>query len=287
MTNKNKIALIGGDIRQLYCGSALNENGYETALFGFDTYESSVPLSEAVKDAAALIFPVPVMKGDYLNLPLSNDKLSLSVLMSSLPDADGKVLAAGGMISPEMKTALEEKGYTVFDLCENETFNYLNAIPTAEGAVSLAMSHTKITLNGSGCLVIGYGRIGRVLSRMLKALGAAVTVVARKEKDRTEAESEGMAARDYKYLPSVCSSADVIFNTVPAVVLENDALSKVRKDVPVIELASKPGGVDTVSALKYGTRVISAQSLPGRVAPVTAGRVIARCIRSVLEGGLL
>ena len=270
----------------LYCGEALNERGYETAKFGFDTYESSCPFADAAADSSALIFPVPMMKGEYLNMPFSDERISASELTSLLPSGDG-VKAFGGMIPPEIKSALENKGYTVIDLLENETFNYLNAIPTAEGALSLAISHTKITLNGSLCLVIGYGRIGRVLSRALKGIGAEVAVIARKERDRAEAESEGIIAKDYSALPSLCASADVIFNTVPSVVIGEDALKGIPKDTPIIELASKPGGIDTASALKYGTRIISAQSLPGRVAPKSAGRVIARCVRYSLEGGLL
>ena len=270
----------------LYCGEALNERGYETAKFGFDTYESSCPFSDTVADASALIFPVPMMKGEYLNMPLSDERISASDLSAILPYNEG-VTVFGGMIPPEIKGLLENKGYTIVDLLENETFNYLNAIPTAEGALSLAISHTKITLKGSLCLVIGYGRIGRVLSRALKGIGAEVAVIARKERDRAEAESEGCNAKDYGHLSSLCASADVIFNTVPSVVIGEDALKNIPKDTPIIELASKPGGIDSVSALKYGTRIISAQSLPGRVAPKSAGKIIAKCVRNALEGGIL
>lgn len=273
-------------MRMLYCGEALRERGYDTALFGFDTYETSVPFSEAVSDASALIFPIPMMKGETLNLPFSDERITAATVVSMLPESDG-VRVFGGLIPDEIKASLENKGYKVTDLCENETFNYLNAVPTAEGALSLAISHTKKTLNGSRCLVIGYGRIGRVLSRDLKALGAEVTVVARKEKDRAEAESEGINAKDYKQLPSICAVADIVFNTVPSIVLGDDELCKLPKDTPIIELASKPGGVDAVAALKYGTRIISAQSLPGRVAPVSAGKIIARCVCSLIEGGAL
>ena len=284
--NYNKIALIGGDMRMLYCAKALVEYGYETALFGFDTYKISLPIAEALNDASAIIFPTPMMKDDALNLPFSEERISSASLISLLPEGNG-VRVFGGMIPSEIKEELERKGYKVTDLLENETFNYMNAIPTSEGALSLAISHTKKTLNGGVCIVIGYGRIGRVLSRSLKALGADVIVIARKEKDRAEAKSEGLKARSYDFLPSACASSDVIFNTVPSVVITEESLKRIPKDTPIIELASKPGGVDTVSALRHGTRIISAQSLPGRIAPITAGRIIADCVRSFIEGGLL
>jgi dipicolinate synthase subunit A len=282
----NRIAILGGDMRMLYCADALKERGYECALFGFDTYEPSPSLSEALKNASIVIFPTPMMKGEYLNLPFSDEKIDISRLDAALPLKNG-VRIFGGMIPQEIKEIFEAKGYTVTDLLENETFNYLNAIPTSEGALSLAISHTKKTLNGSFCIVVGYGRIGRVLSRSLKALGADVAVVARKEKDRAEAQSEGFKSRDYSLLPSLCRTADVIFNTVPCVVLKEDELKLIPKETPIIELASKPGGVDPTMAVRYGTRIISAQSLPGRVAPISAGRIIAQCVRSVIEGGCL
>jgi dipicolinate synthase subunit A len=80
---------------------------------------------------------------------------------------------------------------------------------------------------------------------------------------------------------------DAVFNTVPMIVLNEEMLGELRDGVPVIELASKPGGIDPVGAVRFGTRVISAQSLPGRVAPVTAGKIIARCILSVTSRGKL
>lgn len=273
-------------MRMLYCGEFLRERGYDTALYGFDTYETCLPFSEAINDASVLIFPIPMMKGELLNLPFSDERINAAMLVSLLPQ-NATVKIFGGMIPEEIRTALNEKGYEVTDLCENETFNYLNAIPTAEGALSLAISHTKKTLFNCNSVVIGYGRIGRVLSRALRSLGSEVTVIARKEKDRAEAESEGLRARDFAYLPSVCAASDVLFNTVPSIVFNDEALSKIPKDAPIIELASKPGGVDTVAALKYGTKIISAQSLPGRVAPISAGEIIARCVRSTVEGGLL
>ncbi|MBE6582602.1 MAG: hypothetical protein E7648_05005 [Ruminococcaceae bacterium] len=283
---ENNILLIGGDLRQLHAGNELIKQGCKIYHYALDTYKESCELSEALKNADAILLPVPVFRGDYMNFPLSSVKLSPHILASEIAkNAKPNTVVFGGKFPADMTAIFDKNGIRYHDLCENETFNYLNAVPTAEGAIALAMGNTPVTLDGSKCLVLGYGRIGKALSRRLKALGASVTVAARKERDRAEADSEGMTSLDYPSLPSVMEDLDAVFNTVPITVLNEEMLSKLRDGVPVIELASKPGGIDPVGAIRYGTRVISAQSLPGRVAPVTAGKIIARCMIDKMSGG--
>ncbi len=285
MTEK-KILIIGGDLRQTYASDELSLHRHTVTHYALDTYKEGCDLQNGIKEADVLILPVPVSRGDYMNFPLSNIKLTPRALASEIAKGvSPDVLIFGGKIPADMRSVFKNNELSFFDICENETFNYLNAVPTAEGAIALAMSNTPVTLNGSSCLVLGYGRIGKALSTRLKALGASVTVAARKEKDRAEAMSDGMTSLDYPSLPSVMAKFDAIFNTVPSTVLNEEALSKIREGVPVIELASKPGGIDAVGAVRYGTRVISAQSLPGRVAPVTAGKIIARCVLDRISEG--
>lgn len=139
------------------------------------------------------------------------------------------------------------------------------AIPTAEGAIEIAMSETPITLHLSRCLVLGYGRIGKILSKMLAGIGAKVTVEARKFADLALIEGHGYEAIHMNDLKENIGGFDVIFNTIPSMVLDEDTLKKIRKDTLVIDLASKPGGVDFEAAKQLGIRVIWALSLPGKV----------------------
>ncbi len=287
MTEKN-ILLIGGDLRQLHTGNELIKHGYKIYHYALDTYKESCELIPTLENADAILLPVPIARGDYMNFPLSALKLTPRVLASDIvKSAKASAVVFGGKFSPDMKAVFDKSGIKYHDLCENETFNYLNAVPTAEGAIALAMGNTPVTIDGSRCLVLGYGRIGKALSRRLTSLGATVTVAARKERDRAEAMSEGMFSLDYPDLHTIMAELDAVFNTVPSTVLSEEMLSHLRDGVPVIELASKPGGIDSVGAIRYGTRVISAQSLPGRVAPVTAGRIIARCVLDKMSEGKL
>lgn len=280
-----KIAVLGGDLRQLTAANELTRHGFPLSLYGFDTYgdKGRVTLKEALADAAVAVLPVPALRGDCLQLPFSNDRITEGELIAALSESRPLKLVIGGKLSTELKETLLSAGIASYDLCEDDTFNLLNAVPTAEGALAIAMSHTPVTIADSHIGVLGYGRIGHYLCRLLTALGATVTVAARKEKDRTEAELSGCRACDYTALPSHVPAFDLLCNTVPATVVTDEVLAAMKPSACILDLASKPGGVDTACALRRERQVISALSLPGKVAPVTAGRIIARCVLETLE----
>lgn len=276
---KDKFAVLGGDRRQISAAEEWKKYGISVSMFGFDTYggiEES-PLDDTLKDASVAVLPIPASHDGKLNMPYSNkDEPLIADIVSRLPDSVTAV--CGGMIPQNISEMLESMGIEVIDLCKSERFNTLNAVPTVEGAIELAMTHLPITVSGCRAAVIGCGRIGRLLCRRLYALGAEVTAVSRSEKDLTISEIDGYTPCDLKSFVSTVGKTDVIFNTVPHTVLTDEYLSEIRADTPVIDLASRPGGIDMQSALKYGTKVITALSLPGKVAPVTAGKIIARCL---------
>ena len=147
------------------------------------------------------------------------------------------------------------------------------------------MRELPITLHGSRALVIGYGRIGKVLSRLLKALGVNVTASARKPSDLAWIRADGINAANTSELCSLFENKDfdMIFNTVPHTVLGTKELERIRVGTLIVDLASKPGGVDTEAADAMSHSVIWALSLPGKVAPVTSGRIIADTVLAHLK----
>ncbi len=149
-----------------------------------------------------------------------------------------------------------------------------NAIPTAEGAIQYAMVNSEITLHGSKCIVLGFGRCGKVLAHLLKGIGADLSVEARSAVDLAYIESYGYNPIPLNELTDNIGEYDFIFNTIPFLILDERKLKKIKKDCLVIELASKPGGIDFKAAKKLGIKVIDGQSLPGKVAPETAAKII-------------
>ena len=162
-------------------------------------------------------------------------------------------------------------------------YHTANALPTAEGALQIAMEELPITIHDARALVIGFGRLGRALAPRLRALGARVWVCARRYEQRAAAESMGLGSEGTDRLPDWLCSYDLVFNTVPAQVLGVEELAALKERALVIDLASRPGGVDMDAAATLGVRVVWALSLPGKVAPVTSGRYIKNTIYHIME----
>lgn len=149
--------------------------------------------------------------------------------------------------------------------------------------MELAFAELPITLAASRCLVVGYGRIGKILSRLLQSLGAEVTVSARKCSDLAWISVFGMKPVKTEELSAVIGDYDIIFNTVPAMVLNEGILKRVDPKTLIIDLASKPGGVDFSTAKDLGLKVIWSLGLPGKVAPITSGEIIKEAVVNILE----
>ncbi len=158
-----------------------------------------------------------------------------------------------------------------------------NAVPTAEGAIKIAIEETPFSLHGSKCLVLGYGRVGKILARMLQGIGANVWVEARKYADLAMIEGHGYEPLSLNEVKNYIDEFDVIFNTVPSLILDETMLRGVRSDTLIIDLASKPGGVDFNAAKLTGIRVIWALSLPGKISPVTSGMIIKDTIMNIIN----
>ncbi len=283
-TGCGSFAVIGGDKRQLYCARALSDDGYAVTLGGFDSIsqmkniEITTPF-EAALMSEIIILPLPCVdaKG-YIPAPFC--KAPIEFTPELITAMKGKRVFCG------MKSRLQKVCPTltgdIYDYYEREEFAVCNAVVTAEGALEIAMSSFEGTINGAKTLVIGYGRIGKALCRMLSSLGANVTVSARKPSDLAWIELSGCRAvrTDELYKES---PYDLIFNTVPAPVLSCILLAKIATRAVVIDLASGDGGVDKYAAERLGITHIHALSLPGKAAPKAAGEIVKNTIYHILE----
>ena len=147
------------------------------------------------------------------------------------------------------------------------------------------MEELPITISGARCLITGYGRVGQALARLLVALGANVTVAARKFSDLARAQTLVCETLEIQHLENA-GDFDVIFNTVPVLLFSRDILQRMDRSTLLIDLASKPGGVDFTAAAELQLKTIWALSLPGRVAPKSAGFIIKNAILNMLKEGI-
>ncbi|MBO5504861.1 MAG: dipicolinate synthase subunit DpsA [Clostridia bacterium] len=283
---KNKTFLfIGGDLRQITAANTLSKS-VNACVYGFDNHVSerfdrSVVALENIDnidfvDYIVLPLPYSLVK-NQINCPYFERKIYVTDVISKAKHQ--KIFA--GKADDFLKSIAQEN--QVIDYLEREEFAVLNAIPTAEGAIKIAIDETSGTLNNANCLVLGYGRIGRVLTGILQGFGAKTTVFARKPKDFAYLKALGVNFGGYKELKDKAKDADIIFNTVPQKVIDYEVLNNLDKDALVIDLASKPGGVDFDSAKILGKKVIWALSLPGKIAPKTAGEIIAETLSNIIN----
>lgn len=278
---------IGGDKRHMIAENTMHDFGWNTSVCLNDDFylpkgKQYRSWSGALQESKVLIFPVPMAKENiYLNTPGLKKPILLSDIIHHI-SSDALVL--GGKIPPEICTLMKEKGIRFIDYY-GEELQIRNALPTAEGAIGIAICEMPITLACSKSLVVGYGRIGKILALKLQLLGSAVTVSARKTTDLALAKAFGHETVSIRDGVSHIDfhEFDVIFNTVPVRLFEGEILSKIRKDTVFIELASFPYGMNTEDASDHGIRFIQAQSLPGKYSPISAGKILAETVVQILE----
>ena len=213
---------------------------------------------EAVTD---LLLPVPSMHSD----DTIKGGVSLSEILKKLP-ASTSVFGGNLPQIPNRKT---------YDLLKDETYLASNASITAYCAIRQAMIQLPVTLRNCPILVIGWGRIGKCLCALLWALEADVTVAARKEEDRAIANALGYRTTNIEDMDADINRYRILFNTVPAQVLDENSLVHCRDNCLKIDLASSPGII--------GADVIWARGLPGKDAPESSGKLIAKTITRLLN----
>lgn len=275
------ISILGGDLRQVYLARLLSEDGWKVITWGLEKGggDGGAPLDQALA-GNILLLPMPVCRNGMLHLPLTDTELEAERLWARLRYDQ---LLLGGMTGDLSRRLMADYGLTLLDYYDREETQVANAVPTAEGALQLAMESTDRTLHGSRCLIIGYGRIGRLLADRLLALGAEVTVSARKYGDLAWIEAWGYRGVQTGALTGQLDRFDLIFNTAPALILDRTRLRETREDCVIIDLASAPGGVDLEAAKRLSRRAIPAPGLPGKVAPRTAAAAIRDSVYHILE----
>lgn len=287
MIDIETFGIIGGDRRQLAAARMTATDGYTVYLSCFEkldklleSFGGSMGLEECIICSDIIILPLPVTKdGVTLNTPYSTSRIILNDEFARM--FRGKIVFCP-MKDKLIKTSKHWQDVKLYDFLNREEMQVCNAVPTAEGAIEIAMREYLGTINSSKCLITGYGRIGKVLAQMLKGLGADVYVSARRKESLAWIKLNGYTPVEHKNLIN-SGEFDIIFNTVPAQILDAQIMARIATNALIIDLASLPGGVDFESAKRMGIPTIHALSLPGKVAPKTSGEIIKNTIFNILE----
>lgn len=281
-----KFAIVGGDDRSLMLASLLSRDGHRVHSFALEKADLPAEIPKAgclqgcVYGADCVVLPIPAEKGGLLNAPYAAEPLRTGALIGALWPGQ---LLFGGKLSEELCHAAASAGLIVEDLMLRRGFTVGNAVITAEGALALMMRSSARTLWRSSVLVTGWGKIAQILALRLLALGARVSVAARKEADRAMAAALGAQALDFPALEGAMEDFDFLVNTVPARVLTDAMLCCVSDKALLLELASAPGGFDMTLAENIGLHALAAPGLPGKYAPQTAAELMREAIFSAIR----
>lgn len=258
-----KILFIGGDSRIIFAMRQLKSKGFSVDSYGLVDNDSG-----NIEKADIIVFPVPATKdGITVNCPLTDKKILFSDIEEKLK---GKKVFAGGKIPIS-------EAYTSY--CDNDYYAVLNAVPTAEGAISFCIENTPYTLFGSKILVIGNGRVAKVLISRLKAFKCDITVSARKALDFALIEADGLKVLNTSDVPEKAEDFDIIINTIDVKLFDDIGIFK---DVMLIDLSSN-GCLDFGTVKGTGVRAYKLPGLPGKCAPQTAGKILARTLYTFID----
>lgn len=283
-------SIIGGDLRTIKLAKMLANEGNKIYTYGLEKAEelkdnSNIIFTEKIskaipKDVEVVIGPIPfTSNGVNINAPFGEKEISIREMIHYL---EGKILIAGS-ISPEIYDMANDEYIEIIDIMKREELAVLNTISTAEGAIEIAISNTNKIVHGSEVLILGFGRIGKVLARKMAGLSAKVTCAARKDEDLAWIRAYGHKETNINALGENLSQYDIILNTVPHLVLNKERLQYVKKDALLIDLASNPGGIDKKEAKELNLKLVWALALPGKVAPVTTAEFIKDTIYNILK----
>jgi len=283
-----QVLLIGGDARQLEVIRRLAEMDASVTIAGFEGLHTppegavQAELDDALFESVdALLLPaVGTDDQGFIHAVFSDRQLQLtSAHLTRLPK-HCKVYT--GMAKPYLRDLCAEQGLALVELFDRDDVAIYNSIPTAEGAIMMAIQNTDITIHGSTCIVLGLGRTGFTLARTLQGLGANVLVGVRRSEQFARAAEMGFRPFYMGSFLEHVSNIDLLFNTIPTMIVTAQIIANLPSRAVIIDLASKPGGTDFRFAEKRGIKALLAPGLPGIVAPKTAGRIVADCLYQLI-----
>ena len=264
-------AIIGGDMRQIYMANDLIQRKHSVVTYGLNDSllcpfcNRAINLKGALESANYIICPIPFTKdGDSILSQITLPDLSMEHFLDLL-NTNHKLY--GGCIPDKITKHCEDHNIYYFDFMLNEEATLFNTIATAEGTIAEAITMGKTNLHSSSCLILGYGRCAKSLADRLRGLYADVSIVARSKEALASANTCGFHTLEFSDLINKINHFDYIFNTIPALMLTEDLLKEVKKEVVIIDISSAPGGVDFDYTKAHNICAKLSLGLPGKYSP--------------------
>ncbi|MEG0750961.1 MAG: dipicolinate synthase subunit DpsA [Oscillospiraceae bacterium] len=284
--DKLKFAVIGGDRRAAYAAQLLIAQGRDVMVVGLELTglcdaAHITSMEEATRDADIIILPMPLFASDgRLLCEYSSERLDARDVIARCKNT---ALLFAGRVNCETAAFARRCGRTLCDYFEREELQIKNAVPTAEGMAEILMRRLPVTLRGASVAVTGYGRTAQAACDILLALGAHVTVCARRPDALALAGSRGCTTVQISRLADRRLKFDALVNTIPVPIIDDTILRRLSRGCLLLDLASDSCIAAGADAAACGIEYERALSLPGKAAPKTAGAIIVETIFDILS----
>lgn len=288
-----QIVVMGGDARQIEVIRRLSELNAKLFLIGFEQLDHSFPgvVKEKIdgiewKHVDAILLPVAgTDTNGEIETIFSNETIHLTeAVLIQTPD---HCTVYSGIANEYLTSITNKANRKLILLFDRNDVAIYNSIPTVEGVLMLVIQNTDITIHNSKTVVLGFGRNGMTISRVFRDLGAKVKVGARKAEHLARIDEMGLEPFHISKLKHVVKDADIVINTIPHLIITEEVISNMPHHTLIVDIASKPGGTDFRYAEKRGIKAILSPSLPGIVAPKTAGKILANVLTELFTGDLI
>lgn len=282
------VAVLGGDLRMLehmrlarLAGAKVQHYG---SIPGADEAAGSpqaASLAEAVKGARIISCPIPGLGADdelYVKFTTEKLRLTADVLKGAAPGA----MLMTCYSTPRVDGWAKEASVRIIPYADDDALSILHAVPTAEGAIRVAIENTDDTLLGMDVLCVGLGRVGVSVAQAFEGMKSRVSLAARNPAQLARAWAMNTTPIELRDLKNHIGNFGLIVSSTSGRVLDRDLIARTRPDVVIIDLCSPPGSVDFEAAKALGRKVIWARAQAGR-APKRAGhdewQVLMRIVR--------
>ena len=261
-----KICLLGYSKRHDAFQKYINDKGLD-----FQLYKTYDDIPDTI-DSDVIVFPIPTTKNGRLNI----DGAPFGALPEDIINRSHKILLA-------ITCNYNSENNRFFDISQWDDFAYLNAVPTAEGAIKLAIENFDKSISEQRIVITGFGRVGKILSDRLRGLGCDITVSARSLKDLYYARALNIKTLPLSELHKETDKFDIIFQTIPTPILSEKFLKNFPACGKIIELSSGMRGTDLKFAKDQNITVIDGTCLPEKTAPLTAGNIWAETVLKIVD----
>lgn len=283
-----RVAILGGDRRELRIARRLLDLGHKVAVFGvvgdpeLPVERATSPI-DAVRGATWIVCPSPGLgDGDLVYAPASSEPIVLDeTLLLASSAADGGLVL--GRSTPTVAQAAQLAGVGLYEMKDDRSLAISNATSVAEAVLRLLIEQTERVLPEHRILVLGYGATGSALADDLLGIACQVSVAARRRDSQERIRQRGARPVDFAARNDEFEAADIVVNTVPSTDSLPTASFSTLNGSLIVDIASPPGGLDHAAAADAGLNVIWARGLAGARGPVSVGDAQFRFIKSAMD----